>query len=124
MSNNGLTKNYTAEGPIAAFTIVRAGAADKGALQASAVSDPILGISTEVDVVSGERVDVVHEGIADLRLGGTVARGAPITTNASGLGVAAAPAAGVNNRIVGVAVIGGVSGDIIKVIVSLSSLQG
>ena len=47
-----------------------------------------------------------------------------MTTNASGLGVAANPAAGVNNRIVGVALTSGVSGDIISVSVSLSMLQG
>ena len=124
MANQVLTKAFVAEGPIVPFSIVRAGSADLGVLQASSVTDPIIGISTELDSTISERVDVVSQGIADLRLGGSVTRGALVTTNASGLGVAANPAAGVNNRIVGVALTSGVSGDIISVSVSLSMLQG
>ena len=45
-------------------------------------------------VTLGERVDVVMTGIADLQLGGTVARGSWVTVDAQGRGVAAAPAAG------------------------------
>lgn len=124
MANIGLTKRYLAEGAIVANSIVKVGAADYGVLQAAAVSDKIIGISTEIDTASGEGIDVIHEGIADLKLGGTVARGDFVTTNASGLGVAAAPAAGANNQIVGKALISGVSGDIIPVAISLSMLQG
>ncbi len=124
MSNNGLTKSYLAEGAISASRIVKVGAADWGALQAAAVSDKLIGISTEIDSASGERIDVVQEGIADLKLGGTVARGDLLTSDASGQGVTAAPAAGTNNRVVGVALVSGVSGDIIPVQISLGSFQG
>ncbi len=124
MANNGLTKSYTAEGAISANRIVKVGAADWGVLQAAAVGDSSIGISTDIDAASGDRVDVVHQGIADLKLGGTVARGALVTSDASGQGVAAAPAAGTNNRIVGVALISGVSGDIIPVLVNPGSFQG
>lgn len=124
MANNGLTKSYLAEGAIAANIIVKVGAADYGVLAAAAVSDKFIGISTEIDVASGERIDVIHEGIADLKLGGTVARGDFITTNASGQGVAAAPSAGTNNQIVGKALVSGVSGDVIPVLVAVSMLQG
>lgn len=124
MANNGLTKSYLTEGAISGNRIVRAGANDYGVLQASAVSDLFIGISTEIDSVSGERIDVVHEGIADLKLGGTVARGAFLTTDASGQGVAAAPAAGVNNQIIGKALISGVSGDVIPVLITPCMLQG
>lgn len=126
MANNGLTKSYTAEGAISANRIVKVGAADWGALQAAsaAVTEFMIGVSTEVDSVSGERVDVVHEGIADLKLGGTVARGAPVTSDASGQGVAPAPAAGTNNRIIGFALVSGVNGDIIPVLLAPSVMQG
>lgn len=124
MSNNGLTKNYTAEGAISANRIVKVGAADYGVLVGAAVSDKLIGISTEIDAASGERIDVVHEGIADLKLGGTVARGDLLTCDASGQGVAAAPAAGTNNRTIGMALISGVSGDLIPVLVSPGSFQG
>lgn len=124
MANNGLTKSYTAEAAISANRIVKVGAADYGVLAAAAVSDKLLGISTEIDAASGERVDVIHEGIADLKLGGTVARGDFLTSDASGQGVTAAPAAGTNNQIIGKALVSGVSGDVIPVLISLSMLQG
>lgn len=124
MANIGLTKSYTAEGAISANRIVKVGAADWGVLVAAAVGDKSIGISTEVDTVSGERIDVVHAGIADLKLGGTVLRGDFLTSDATGQGVAAAPAAGTNNRIVGTALIAGVSGDIIPVLVQPGSFQG
>jgi Uncharacterized conserved protein (DUF2190) len=124
MARNGLTKSYLAEAAISAFRIVKVGAADLGALQAAAVADKFIGISTEVDTVSGERLDVIHEGIADLKLGGTVARGDSLTTDASGQGVTAAPAGGTNNQVIGRALTSGVSGDIIPVMVAPSVLQG
>lgn len=124
MANNGLTKSYLAEAAISAARIVKVGAADYGVLTAAAVSDKIIGISTEIDAASGERIDVIHEGIADLKLGGTVARGDFLTTDASGQGVTAAPAAGTNNQIVGKALVSGVSGDIIPVLIAPSMLQG
>lgn len=126
MANNGLTKSYIAEGTINANRIVKVGAADWGALQAAsaAVTEFMIGVSTEVDAASGERVDVVHEGIADLKLGGNVARGGPVTSDASGQGVAPAPAAGTNNRIIGFALVSGVSGDIIPVLLAPGVMQG
>lgn len=125
MSNNGLTKNYDAEAAIGAHLFVKPGAADYGVLAAAAPGDAIIGITTEVGATAaGERIDVVHEGIADLKLGGAVTAGAPLTSDASGAGVAAAPAAGVNNTIGARALIAGAAGDIIPVLIGLGSLQG
>lgn len=124
MANNTLTKSYLAEATIAAFVFVKPGAADYGALAAAAVSDKIFGVTTEIAAASGDRVDVVHEGIVDLKLGGTVARGDLLTSDASGQGVTAAPAAGTNNRIGAIALISGVSGDIIPALIRLSMMQG
>ncbi len=126
MAKNGLTKTYVAEAAISAFRIVKPGAADYGVLQAAgaAATEFCFGVTTDVDAASGERVDVVHEGIADVKLGGTVVRGGPITSDATGQGVAAAPSAGTNNRIIGYALISGVSGDIIPVLLAPSTLQG
>lgn len=124
MANIGLTKSYTAEGAISANTIVKVGAADYGILQGAAATDKLIGISTEISAISGERADVVLDGIADLKLGGTVARGDLLTSDATGQGVTAAPAAGVNNRYIGMALISGVVGDIIPVKLAPGSLQG
>src|SRR5687767_178384 len=115
MANNGLTKSYTAEAAISANRIVKVGAADYGVLQAAGVGDKSIGDTTEIDAAINERVDVIHNGIADLKIGGAVARGDLLTSDANGQGVAAAPAAGTNNRIIGVALISGVNGDIIPV---------
>jgi hypothetical protein len=124
MANMGLTKSYTAEGAIAANRFVKVGANDFGVLTAAAATDKIFGISTDIDAASGERCDVVLEGIADIKLGGTVARGDMLTSDATGQGVTAAPATGVNNRIGAIALISGVSGDIIPAKIAPSSLQG
>lgn len=125
MSNNlTFVKAYTAGGAINANSIVKYGASDYAVLQSGAVSDHNMGITTEVATVSGDRVDVVLGGIADLKLGGTVTRGDRITSDASGNGVTAAPAAGTNNWIVGIAVISGVSGDLIPVFVNQEVFQG
>lgn len=124
MANNGLIKSYQAEAAINPYRIVKLGAADYGVVQGASAADSLIGVTTEVDATTGERVDVVHSGIADVRLGGAVTRGQFITSDASGQGVAAAPAAGVNNRIVGIALVSGVSGDIAPVLLTPRSIQG
>jgi len=126
MSNNILTKNYTAEGTIGACLIVKGGSNDYGVLQASAGADKTLGI-TVADIstyASGDSVDVVVMGIADLTLGGTVARGDLLMSDANGCGIVAAAAGGSNVRVIGRAEISGVSGDIIPVLVLPSMFQG
>jgi hypothetical protein len=124
MANNGLTKSYSAEGAILANRFVKVGAADYGVLQAAAVSDKIIGITTEIDAALGERTDVVLDGIADLKLGGAVGRGDLLTSDATGQGIVAAPAAGTNVRLGAMALISGVAGDVIPVKVIQGSFQG
>jgi hypothetical protein len=125
MSNNILlTKSFNAGGALLANSIVKAGANDYDVLQGAAATDVLIGITTEVASNSGERADVIMIGIADLKINGVVARGAQLTSDATGLGISAAPAAGSNNRIIGTALISGVAGDIIPVLVGPSMLQG
>jgi len=104
---------------------VKPGAADNRALPAAASTDKIFGITGPVvSAASGDPVDVIHDGIADLKLGGTVTRGDLLTSDASGQGITAAPTAGNNARFGAVALVSGVSGDIIPVKVTLGSVQG
>lgn len=124
MSNQVLTKNYLAGGAIAAHTIVKPGADDDSVVAAAANSDALIGVVESFDVASGERCDVVVAGIAEVKLGGTVTRGDFITANASGQGLAAAPAAGVNNVVIGRALMSGVSGDVIRVLLAPGRIQG
>lgn len=124
MSNPQLIKNYTAGAAIAAATIVRLSAAET-VVAASAATDAIIGVTGDVNPVAGERVDVTMEGIVFCVAGAAVALGALLTSDASGRAVTAAPATGVNNRVIGFAIESAVAaGDIIRVMLSPGSIQG
>lgn len=118
-----LTINRTAEGAIGANLIVKVGAADTGVLVAAAESDLLLGVSPNFDTASGEPCDINVMGIADVKLGGTVARGQLITADSAGKGVLSAPLAGDNSNILGKALASGVSGDIISVLITHGTIQ-
>lgn len=121
----GFSQVYDAETAIPASHIVKHGSADGKAALATALGDPIMGVSdTQIDVAIGGRVDVIKGGIAPVKLGGTVSRGDPVSSNTFGLGVKAMPEAASNARIVGFAEVSGVSGDIIDVAISLGQIQG
>lgn len=124
MSNPLLVKQYFAEAAIAANRIVKFGTTDDVVIQGAAATDSLIGVVEGVAPAIGERCDVVLAGIAEVVLGGNVTRGGLVTSNATGQGVAAAPAAGTNNGVIGRALMTGVSGDIIKVLVNPGSTQG
>jgi hypothetical protein len=123
MANNRLTKSYAAGGVIGANLIVKF-SADYTVVVAGAATDLLIGVTTEIDAASGERVDVIHGGIADVKAGGTIARGALVTADAAGKAVAAAPAQGVNNHVLGRALIAAADGDIIPVLLAPGIMQG
>lgn len=124
MSNPTLIKTFAAGGAIAAYRIVRFSAADT-VVQAAAVTEALAGVTTDVAPLSGERTDVVMGGIALIEAGGAIALTNFVTSDATGRAVAAAPAAGVNNRIIGIPLEPAVAaGDIIRVMLSPGSLQG
>lgn len=118
MANPVLTKAFVAGNTIAGNRIVFQPANDDGVTAAGNSSDLSIGITESIDVVTGERVDVILVGIADLKLGGSVARGQLVTSGAAGVGVAAITAG--TDRVIGVALASGVSGDIIPVLVAPS----
>ncbi len=128
-NNHTLIKAFKGSGAIAANVIVKFGAADDVVSPAAASTDLLIGVANSLglsaaDQTAGATVDVVLGGIAEVKLGGTVTRGNYITSDASGQGVAAAPAAGVNASVIGMALKSGVSGDIIPVALSQSRIQG
>lgn len=118
------TRNYTAEAACPARTIAKFGSADHGVVPAAAATDYLIGVFELGCTASGDRVDVIKEGIALVKFGGTITRGQPVTADSSGYAVAAAPSAGSNVRIIGFAEISGVSGDIGEVWLSPSIMQG
>jgi Iap family predicted aminopeptidase len=122
--NPGLTKTYVADGDIPARAIVKAGSAEGTVAVATAATDAIIGVSERLDAADGDRVDVIHTGIAEIKLGGAVTYGDFLTAGALGVAVSAAPAAGVNARIAGMTLSSGVSGDIIDMLITLNRIQG
>lgn len=124
MNNPNLIKSFVAEAAITKFRIVKFGASDDNVLTNAAVSDKSIGVTTDIDAAINDRVDVVVSGISDVEYGGTVTRGDKLTSDATGKALAAAPSAGVNNHIIGIAMVSGVSGDIGAVNVAVSVMQG
>ena len=124
MANTLLNKNGSAEAAIAAYRIVKPGSNDGGYVQAAAATDFLVGVCESVGPASGERVDIVKSGIADVEFGGTVTRGGPVTADSNGKAVAASPSAGSNVRIIGFAEVSAVSGDIAPVLIAPGVMQG
>jgi hypothetical protein len=125
MSTFMLAKSYTAEAAIGANLIVKVGANDGGILQAAAATDKLMGVCiTPGGVASGDRTDVQTDGVAEIYAGGTVSRGDPITSDANGKAVTAAPSAGSNNRIIGFAEVSAAAGDLFRVKLALGVMQG
>lgn len=111
MSNHLLARAMVAGAAIAAYRIVKFDAIDGQVLQAAAAADLSIGVVEGVAAASGERCDVVLSGVAEVTLGGTVARGALVTSDATGRAVTAAS----TNRAIGMAMVSGVIGDVVEV---------
>jgi len=126
-----ISKAYNAGGTIGGYKVVAAGSDDDTVVQANiTTATSYLGVSEIAPATSssgwaiGQRLNVVMAGIAKVRAGGTIAIGAPVTANADGDIVAAAPAQGVNARCIGFARQSGSSGQIIEVLLAPFIMQG
>lgn len=124
MSNDLLSKNYVAGAATTKYRIAKFGAADGAVLLAAAATDASIGVFTELSQDIGGRVDVYRIGLADVEYGGTVTRGDLLTSDATGRAVTAAPGAGVANRVIGVAEVSGVLGDIGSVRIAPHQIRG
>lgn len=122
MNNPGLIKSLLAGAAIAAHRIVKFGDADNKVVQASAATDALIGV-TELGAENGGVCSFVVEGIAVVEYGGTVTRGQLLTADASGKAVAAAPTATNTVRVIGIAMVSGVSGDLGSVKLAPGSLS-
>ncbi len=111
-----VTFPFTAAAAIAGCRIVKPGAADGAAVQATAATEPFLGVSDVMGAPAGGVCDVHQTGVAEVEYGGNVTRGDRLTADASGKAVVANPAAGATCEVVGRAQVSGVSGDRGKVL--------
>lgn len=124
-TTGGLTKSLEATTAITKRRLVKYGAADGAGVPAVDGAAYIVGVNSDVDVAIGERASVFGVGnIADVEYGGTVTRGDPLTADATGRAVTAAPAAGVNIFIGGFAEVSGVVGDVGSMVVHPARIQG
>lgn len=119
MATPGIYKNFEAEGEIGPYVIVTHGTADYAVKAATGATVALVGTTDELGKLSNWRVDVCTGGIPEVALGGTVAAGDPLTSDASGKAVKATAA---GNRILGFALVSGASGDIIPYQYSLGTL--
>lgn len=116
---------HDAGGVIAAHRIVKHGAADGAVLQATASTEQLIGVLDNIAAAaSGDRCEVCRAGVAEVEFGGNVTRGGPLTADADGKAVAAAPGAGTNAYIIGFAEVSGVAGDIGSVLIAPGRIQG
>lgn len=122
-ANPLLDKEKVAEGAITEFRFVKGGSSDDQVIQASASDDKVDGIAAHT-AADAARVRITKVGIQELKLGGTVARGDLLTSDASGQGVVAAPGTGTNDRYGAVAQKAGVSGDVIPALLTPGIFQG
>ena len=112
MAHRDYIRNFTAETAISARRIVAMGATDGAVKLATASTDPIIGVSDEITVSAGERIDVVLSGSAEVVCGGAVTRGAQITSDATGKAVVG------TGRVVGIALQAGAAGDVIDILLA------
>ncbi|TCS62579.1 DUF2190 domain-containing protein [Varunaivibrio sulfuroxidans] len=126
----GLIKNYTAAAAILPRRIVKFAAAAGAVEQAAAATDTLIGVTgARGAALPGDRIDVIFSGVVDVDFGGAIAQGDLVTTDATGAAVAAArhthtentaaaytqnatTSAATGERIIGIAMVGGVAGDI------------
>lgn len=122
--HEGLARTYKATAVVNPHRIVKL-ASENTALQAAAATDLLIGVSDSLGADAiGDAFDVILDGVASVVYGGNVSVGQLLTADASGKAVAAAPTAGANARVIGVAMIAGVADDIGSVLISQCSVQG
>lgn len=118
-------KNRKATGAIPAYRIVKPGANNGEVTLASAATDALMATTGQLAAkAAGDKVDVAMFGLNEVELGGAVANGDPLTSDASGKAVKANPAAGANVRCIGYADTDGTNGAVIPYVYAPHTMQG
>lgn len=124
-ATSGIEKSVKCTAAIAtAFLIAKVGADDDTFSQATASTEDLVGVFQHTTVAANEEIRVMLSGISRVKLGGTVARGGLVTSDANGKAVAIGAVGGTNYATIGRALASGVVDDIIPVLLSPSRAQG
>jgi hypothetical protein len=124
-ATTGLEKEANVSGTPAAYTLVNFGGDDNTVAPAADGSKVIPGVLQFAPTTDQPQGRIRMSGISWVRVGAAaVTRGDPITSDANGNGITAAPAAGANAYIVGYAMASGVAGQLIPVLVLPQRIQG
>lgn len=90
---------------------------------ATAATEPLLGLSDAMGGPSGGMADIILAGLGEVVLGGTVAAGDKLTSDAAGAAVKCLGAANTRKEYVATALLPGVAGDIIPCLVERGVIQ-
>src|SRR5690606_165407 len=119
MNNPGLIKSLLAAAVILPHRIVKFGTDDAHIVQAAAATDASIGVSPLGADAIGQVCDFATEGLATVEYGGPVTRGALLTYDANRCAVATTTGGA---RIIGIAMVSGVLGDLGSVKIAPSAL--
>lgn len=117
--------SFEAAAAIRGRRLVAGAGAGSTVREAAAGTDKIVGAAAQMGAdAAGDMADVVVDGPVEVVFGGNVSAFDPITADAQGRAVVAAPGAGVTHRIAGFALVDGVVGDIGRVQIAPSLIKG
>lgn len=111
MAINADFRGRVAEATVELYRIVKPGTAAGSCIKAAAATDKLLGTSDELNHVTGEVVDIAVGPVPKVRLGGTVAVGDWLTSDANGKAITTTTT---GNRVIGYAEQAGVADDIVN----------
>jgi hypothetical protein len=121
----GIEKEVSVTGTIGQYTLATPAGTDNNTFEAaSGVTAPLLGVFQFAPTADQPQVRVMLTGISWLQVSAAVNMGNPITSDANGNGVAAAPAAGVNNYIIGFALATTSGAGMVPVLIHPGRIQG
>lgn len=118
MRNHDFIKGFFSDDPIGARRIVTFAANDARVFQAASANDYTIGVSEFGATTAGQPVSVIMGGVAAVEYGGNVDRGALLTADENGKAVDVLSVVGTSLRVIGVAMMSGVAGDIGAVLIA------
>ena len=115
MRNDGLIKSFYADGTLQGRKLVTFGTGKLKVKQATAATDALIGITTQIGSESNGRVDVIFSGITEAVAGGTISKGEVLTSDTSANVITATQA---SDRVIGIALEDAVVGDFVTVLIA------